>query len=81
MGMSPMMEAGMTPPNAGRKYPAEVLTADEVQALMGACSARSASGIRTRALIALLYRSGLRRSVDRMALPADEADGRRGGDD
>ena len=58
MGMSPMMEAGMTPPNADRKYPAEVLTADEVQALMGACSARSASGIRNRALIALQWAFG-----------------------
>ena len=37
-----------------------MLTADEVQALIGACSATSASGIRNRALIALLYRSGLR---------------------
>jgi hypothetical protein len=25
MGMAPMTEAGMTPPNKGRKYPAEVL--------------------------------------------------------
>ncbi len=66
-----MMTAGMTPPNAGRKYPAEVLTADEVQALMGACSARSASGIRNRALIALLYRSGLRVSEIVALRPAD----------
>jgi site-specific recombinase XerD len=71
MGRSPMMEAGMTPPNAGKKYPAEVLTADEVQALMGACSARSASGIRNRALIALLYRSGLRVSEIVALRPAD----------
>jgi site-specific recombinase XerD len=54
------MQAGQEPPNKGRTYPAEVLTADEVQALIGSCSARSASGIRNRALIALLYRSGLR---------------------
>jgi site-specific recombinase XerC len=69
--MSPMMEAGMTPPNAGKKYPAEVLTAEEVQALMGACSARSASGIRNRALIALLYRSGLRVSEIVALRPSD----------
>jgi site-specific recombinase XerD len=71
MGMAPMMEAGMTPPNAGKKYPAEVLTADEVRALMGGCSARSASGIRNRALIALLYRSGLRVSEIVALRPAD----------
>jgi integrase/recombinase XerD len=58
--MRPLMQPGQEPPNKGRKYPAEVLTADEVQALISACSARSASGIRNRALIALLYRSGLR---------------------
>jgi integrase/recombinase XerD len=47
-------------PNRGRKFPAEPLTPGEVQALLGACSHRSASGIRNRALITLLYRSGLR---------------------
>ena len=46
--MSPLMQPGQEPPNKGRKYPAEVLTADEVQALIGSCSARSASGIRNR---------------------------------
>jgi site-specific recombinase XerD len=69
--MSPLMQAGQEPPNKGRKYPAEVLTADEVQALIGACSARSASGIRNRALIALLYRSGLRVSEIVALRPAD----------
>ena len=58
--MSPLMQPGQEPPDKGRKYPAEVLTADEVRALIGACSARSASGIRNRALIAPLHRSGLR---------------------
>jgi hypothetical protein len=45
--MSPLIQPGQEPPNKGHKYPAEVLTAEEVQALIGACSARSASGIRT----------------------------------
>jgi hypothetical protein len=31
MGMAPIMRAGMTPPNAGKKCPAEVLEAAEVQ--------------------------------------------------
>ena len=69
--MSPLMQPGQEPPNKGRKYPAEVLTADEVQALIGSCSARSASGIRNRALIALLYRSGLRVSEIVALRPAD----------
>jgi integrase len=69
--MSPLMQPGQEPPNKGRKYPAEVLTAGEVQALIGACSARSASGIRNRALIALLYRSGLRVSEIVALRPAD----------
>ena len=69
--MSPLMQPGPEPPDKGRKYPAEVLTAEEVQALIGSCSARSASGIRNRALIALLYRSGLRVSEIVALRPAD----------
>jgi integrase/recombinase XerD len=65
------MQAGQEPPNKDRKYPAEVLTADEVQALIGACSARSANGVRNRALIALLYRSGLRVSEIVALRPSD----------
>jgi integrase len=60
MGMSPIMEAGMEPPNKGKRYPTEVLTADEVSALIGQCSQKAATGIRNRALLTLLYRSGLR---------------------
>lgn len=52
--------AGRQPANAGRRYPAEILTADEVRAVIRACSGRSASGIRNRALITVLYRGGLR---------------------
>ena len=52
----------MTPPSvpAGQKWPAEVLTPDEVQALINACSAKAPTGVRNRALFALLHRSGLR---------------------
>jgi site-specific recombinase XerD len=49
-------------PKPKRRFPPEVLTDAEVRALMAACSTTSASGIRNRALIALLYRSGLRLS-------------------
>jgi site-specific recombinase XerD len=38
----------------------EVLSSDEVSRLLGACSSRAASGLRNRALIAVLYRGGLR---------------------
>jgi site-specific recombinase XerD len=48
-----------------------VLTDAEVRALMAACSSTSASGIRNRALIALLYRSGLRLSEALDLYPKD----------
>ena len=40
--------------------PPEVLTAQEVNALLEACSKRAPTGIRNRALIAVLYRGQLR---------------------
>ena len=40
--------------------PVEVLSRPELDALLHACSRRSPSGLRYRALIALLYGSGLR---------------------
>lgn len=43
-----------------RRRPTEVLTEDEALALIKACSARAPSGVRNRALIAILWRSGLR---------------------
>jgi site-specific recombinase XerD len=49
-----------TAPNADATYPAEVLTTDEVAALISGCSAKAPTGIRNRALLWLLYRSGLR---------------------
>ena len=64
------------PANKGQSYPADTLTASEVGALRAACSRRASTGIRNRALIVLLWRSGLRcaealdlrvRDVDRQA--------------
>ena len=49
-----------TAPNADKKYPAEVLTPDEIQAMIRLCDPRWAMGVRNRALLWLLYRSGLR---------------------
>lgn len=48
------------PPNKGRKLPPELLTADDVRALLAACSATAPTGLRNRALLVVLYRAGLR---------------------
>jgi len=50
----------MPHPSKGRRFPAEPLTADEVRALIAAVSGKGPLGVRNRALIALLWRSGLR---------------------
>ena len=46
--------------NKGKTFPPEVLSAAEVRALMRAASPRSSSGLRARAVIAVLWRGGLR---------------------
>lgn len=50
---------GKAPANKGKTYPAQPLTAEEVVALLNACS-RTPYGLRDRALMGLLWRSGLR---------------------
>jgi site-specific recombinase XerD len=65
------------PANKGRKYPAEVLRPEEVTALLRACSTRAPSGIRNRALIAVLYRGGLR-LAEALALDPKDVDLARG---
>ncbi len=67
LGLAP----GAEPANKGRKYPAEPLTRTEADSLIAACSARSATGIRNRALIAILYRSGLRLAEVLALKPSD----------
>jgi|SRR5262245_11840365 len=59
------------PANKGHRYPAEILTADEVRALITACSNRASTGIRNRALVVLLYRAGCRISEALRLLPKD----------
>ena len=59
------------PANKGQRYPAEILTADEVRALIRACSNRAPTGIRNRALLVLLYRAGCRISEALRLLPKD----------
>lgn len=50
----------MEPANKGKKYPAQVLTTNEIRLLMRVPSTRAPTGVRNRALIAVLYRAGLR---------------------
>lgn len=51
---------GQAPGNKHREFPAEPLTPEEVGAIIGACSGKAATGVRNRAMLMLLYRSGLR---------------------
>ena len=62
--------------NQGLKFPAEPLADYEVKALLTACSPRCPTGIRNRALIAVLWRAGLRISEALYLDPRDiEHDG------
>ncbi len=60
MGGSSWRARTDAPPNKGAKYPPEVLPPDEVAAIIAQCSPKAPTGIRDRALLMLLYRSGLR---------------------
>jgi site-specific recombinase XerD len=55
----------------GRRFPPEVLTHDETRALMGACSPSAPTGVRNKALIAVLWRSGLRVGEALALMPSD----------
>jgi site-specific recombinase XerD len=54
------MSQAFEPANKGRTFPAEILTPEEVGMLFRACSNKAPTGIRNRALLTILYRSGLR---------------------
>lgn len=56
----PGYHKGREAPNKGMSFPPEILTPDEVKALISACSNRAPTGIRNRALITVMYRGGLR---------------------
>ncbi len=59
------------PKNKGKTYPPEILSEDEVRQLVRACSNRAPTGIRNRALLTLLYRTGLRISEALGLYPKD----------
>lgn len=52
-------QPGHTPGNKGKRYPAEVLNAAEMKALLGQCS-KGPTGLRNRAMIVVMWRAGLR---------------------
>ena len=56
----PGHRAGISPAHAGQTLPPEVLTPEEARALLRVPSPRAPTGIRNRALLAVLYRGGLR---------------------
>ena len=64
-------DALVVPANKGRKLPPELVTPEDVRALLRACSATAPTGIRNRALIVVLYRAGLRLEEALGLMPAD----------
>ncbi|HUT11801.1 MAG TPA: site-specific integrase [Thermoguttaceae bacterium] len=59
------------PTNRGKTFAVEILTETEVQALLRCCSRRAPTGVRNRALLAVLYRAGLRISEALDLFPKD----------
>lgn len=59
------------PTNKGRRLPPEPLTRDEIDRLIAAASGRSTTGIRSRALIAIMAGAGLRLSEALALYPRD----------
>jgi len=59
--------------SATKRYPVEILTGKEVAALMRTCSHTAPTGVRNRALIAMIYRAGLRIS-EALALDPKDVD-------
>jgi integrase len=66
-----MPAKGQPSPARGRTFPAEPLTRAEVASLIAQCSRRAPTGIRNRALVHLLYQSGLRITEALSLRPAD----------
>lgn len=73
----PGYHKGRAPANKGKKYPAEILTPEEIARLFEQISAQTSIGIRNRALLTVLYRAGLRHS-EALALLTKDVDLRAG---
>jgi integrase/recombinase XerD len=69
----PGYRRGQRPPNYGKRYPAEILSREEIDRLLGACSRRGYAGLRMRALIVVMWRAGLRVG-EALALQAKDVD-------
>jgi integrase len=67
---------GRSPKNRGMRYPADPPRAEEIIAVMRAAGA-NAHGLRVRALIAIIWRGGLRIS-EALALTESDVDAPRG---
>ena len=64
-------KTGQTAATKGRKFPAEPLTVDEVEKLIAAVGGNGPIAVRNRALISLIWRSGLRISEALSLRPSD----------
>ena len=69
----PGARKGVRPGNAGKTYRPEILTPEEARRLLAAPSNRAPTGIRNRALLAVLYRAGLR-AAEALALERRDLD-------
>jgi site-specific recombinase XerD len=59
------------PTNKGQRFPSEVLTPDEMRALIHTPSGRAPTGLRNRAIIAVMYGAGLRLAEALALRPTD----------
>lgn len=67
----PEYRLGRAPANKGGRYPAEVLTGDEMLALLEAFPERTQFGVRQRALVVVMWRAGLRVAEALALMPKD----------
>ncbi|PCH53996.1 MAG: hypothetical protein COC22_01210 [Flavobacteriaceae bacterium] len=66
-----VVDANTPHPTRGKTLVPEVLTDGEVRALIGACSKRADTGIRNKALLGILWRTGIRISEALDLMPYD----------
>jgi len=59
------------PTNSGKKFPSEILTAEEARSLLYAPNERPSTGLRNRAIIAVMYGAGLRLAESLALKPSD----------